>query len=78
MECASTVLLCAHSVNMVLTGFKFVQVQHQAPAERGLAVGLLRLGLDGRLYPGIHRLSRHGPAAAARWYTVALVTGPPW
>jgi len=68
-------MACAHSVNMVQTSF--VQVPRQlhrrlhvhvvlqeAPAERGLVVGLPRLGLHGRLHPALRRLRRHGPAAA--------------
>ena len=39
-------------------------VLEEAAAERGLVVGLARLGLDGRLVPGLRHLRRHGPAAA--------------
>jgi len=39
-------------------------VLEEAAAERGLVVGLARLGLDGRLVPGLRRLRRHGPDAA--------------
>ena len=41
-------------------------VLEEAAAERGLVVqvGLARLGLDGRLVPGLRHLRRHGPDAA--------------
>ena len=39
-------------------------VLKEAAAERGVVVGLARLGLDGRLVPGLRHLRRHGPAAA--------------
>ena len=39
-------------------------VLEEAAAERGLVVGLARLGLDGRLVPRLRHLRRHGPDAA--------------
>ena len=39
-------------------------VLEEAAAERGVVVGLARLGLDGRLVPGLRHLRRHGPDAA--------------
>ena len=39
-------------------------VLEEAAAERGVVVGLARLGLDGRLVPRLRHLRRHGPDAA--------------
>ena len=41
-------------------------VLEEAATERGLVVGLARLGLDGLLVPGLRHLRRHGPDAARR------------
>ena len=66
---------CEPGANPVRTCF--VQVQRQldrrlhlhvvleeAAAERGVVVGLARLGLDGRLVPGLRHLRRPAPLAA--------------
>ena len=45
-------------------GLHVLVVLQEAHSEGGLVVGVLRLGLDGRLHAGLRHLRRRGPAAA--------------
>ena len=45
-------------------GLRVLVVLQEAHSEGGLVVGVLRLGLDGRLHAGLRHLRRRGPAAA--------------
>ena len=45
-------------------GLRLHVVLEEALPERGLVVGLVRLGLDGRLYAGLGHLLRRSPDAA--------------
>ena len=53
-------------------------VLEEAAAERGLVVGLPRLGLDGRLVPALRHLRRHGPDAAHGGVVVRPVRRRVW
>ncbi len=53
-------------------------VLEEAAAERGVVVGLARLGLDGLLVPGLRHLRRHGPAAAHGGVVVRPVRHRVW
>ncbi len=71
------------NLNLVHTGFVQVPlhlhrrlhlhaVLEVAAAERGLVVGLLRLGLDGRLHPGLHHCGGDDAADAPHCFVVVL------
>ena len=53
---------CRHT-SMAASTF-WLPVLQEAHSEGGLVVGVLRLGLDGRLHAGLRHLRRRGPAAA--------------